>query len=284
VSEPLYQVTALCQRDAVDEAFMAGIDHRGVLSSSLFGEGAEVEWRSYCETRADAEAFALYLRSRFGLVASVEPVPDENWVALTQSGLVPIIAGRFRVHGGHDSAEDGYLNILIEAGEAFGTGHHGTTAGCLAAIDRLIDAQSITTCMDIGTGSGVLAIAVAKAAQIVVVANDIDPIAVEVTIENARLNGVEGLIHAEFGDGASERAARGETFDLILANILTGPLIDIAPEIRGLCHRHSRVVLSGLLDAHQVQVIAAYVATGMTLIEASVLEGWATLVLGVAES
>src|SRR5690606_36419126 len=157
-------------------------------------------------------------------------LPDIDWVAHTLEALNPVRAGRFLLHGAHDRgrARPGELGIEIEAGLAFGTGHHGTTAGCLELITDVVRRERLRNALDLGTGSAVLAIALAKLARIPVLATDIDPVATEVAAGNVRLNGVDDLVECVTATGFDHPvfADRGP-FDLILATILTGPLIEL---------------------------------------------------------
>lgn len=275
----LWQVSQWASPQALEEIFLQIHEHEGVLSASLFGDGDPVELRAYASDASAARRFAAHLADMLGTQPDITPVPDENWVALTQQALGPIMAGRFRVHGSHDGPQDGFLNICIDAGEAFGTGHHETTAGCLEALDGLLAGRRFNHALDIGTGSGVLAIAIASASQTPVLANDIEPIAVEVAARNVAANGVRDRVSCEYGDGAQEIANRGARFDLICANILAGPLIDIAPDVARLATPGAAIVLSGLLITQQEDVVAAYRAQGATLIRAIHRGEWAALVL-----
>jgi ribosomal protein L11 methyltransferase len=205
---------------------------------------------------------------------------DTDWVAKSLEGLTPVRVGRFLVHGSHDRAKPrpNDLAIEIEAGQAFGTGHHGTTAGCLAAIDRLAKTRPIRNALDVGTGSGVLAIAIAKRCKAPVLASDIDPVAARIADENVRLNGVRPLVRTVCAAGIEGRAfARPDGFDLIVANILAGPLVALAPSIRRRLAPGGAVILSGLLAHQRSRVAAAYRAQGLRLIRAETREGWATL-------
>jgi ribosomal protein L11 methyltransferase len=210
----------------------------------------------------------------------VETVPDTDWVAKSLEGLPPVRAARFIVYGGHDRLKRhaNEIGIEIEAGEAFGTGHHGTTAGCLIAIDRVLRSRPIRSALDVGTGSGVLAIAIAKAAKARVVASDIDPVATRVARENARLNGVTTYVTVvTAGDlkGALFRSAGA--FDLIVANILAGPLIALAPSISRHLAPGGTLILSGLIPEQRARILAAYRGLGLRLMWSSVLNDWLTL-------
>jgi ribosomal protein L11 methyltransferase len=196
-------------------------------------------------------------------------------------GLTPVRAGRFVVHGSHDRARvpANVIGIEIEAALAFGTGHHGTTRGCLLALDMLAKRQRPARVLDLGTGSGVLAIAAARRLDARIVASDIDRVAVDAARNNARLNRAPGIrfVHAA---GASARALTiAGPYDLIFANILLGPLLRLARPIRRLAAPGAHVVLSGLLPAHANAALAAYAAQGFVLQRRIPLDGWMTLLL-----
>lgn len=210
------------------------------------------------------------------------PVAETDWVLQSLAGLAPVAAGRFTVHGAHDRARVAInaIGIEIEAALAFGTGHHGTTRGCLLALDALAKRRRLGRVLDIGTGSGVLAIAAAKALRCPVVATDIDPRAVEAARANVRLNRTGAFVATLRASGVHSRAISAHApYDLIFANILLGPLMRLATPVRRLCGRNARVVLSGLLPAHANAVVALYRAQGLTLERRILLEGWVTLVL-----
>jgi ribosomal protein L11 methyltransferase len=210
-------------------------------------------------------------------------IAEENWVARVQRGLHPVAAGRFLIHGGHDRrvARGRRYAIEIEAGRAFGTAHHGTTRGCLIAIDRLARRRQWRRVLDLGTGSGVLAIAAAKVSTARVLATDIDPVAVAVAAENVRQNGALGAIETVTAAGVDRRVIRARApFDLITANILAGPLIKLAPHVAGLVAPGGHVVLSGLLNEQAREVSATYLRLGLAVEARLSLEGWTTLILG----
>jgi ribosomal protein L11 methyltransferase len=211
-------------------------------------------------------------------------VAPEDWVAASLAGLKPVAAGRFLVYGAHDRARvpPQSIGIEIEAALAFGTGHHGTTRGCLLALDLLLKRHATARAgvLDVGTGTGVLAIAAAKAWRRRVVASDIDRRAVEVARENARSNRVGGLVRVVHAAGLGARAVRtGAPYRLILANILLPPLKRMAAPMARLVAPGGDVILSGLLDSHAAAAISAYRAQGLVLVERRSLEGWTTLVL-----
>lgn len=218
----------------------------------------------------------------FGAPVVVERLADEDWVARSLSELAPVRAGRFLVLGSHDlsRAPKGRTLIMVDAGRAFGTGHHATTRGCLTALDRLLAARRFANPLDLGTGSGVLAIALAKQQRRPVLATDIDPVAVGVAQENARLNRVAHLVRAVVADGLRHGAiAERAPFDLVLANILSGPLIRMAPRLARVLTRGGVLVLSGLLATQRSRVVAAYSAEGVALRRAERFGDWMVLVL-----
>jgi len=213
---------------------------------------------------------------------SIEPVAAKNWVAESLAGLKPVRVGRFNVHGAHDrtGVRVNDIGIEIEAALAFGTGHHGTTRACLLALTNLAKRRRVRRVLDIGTGTGVLAIAAALLMRAHVVAGDIDVIAVHAARGNARLNRVASRI--AFARAAGIRApaiTAGGPYDLIFANILLGPLTRLAQPLRKLARPGARVVLSGLLPSHANAVIALYRGGGFALERRIALEGWATLVM-----
>lgn len=213
-----------------------------------------------------------------------EALADRNWVKESLEAMPPVFAGRFAVFGHHDRdrIKANAIGIEIEAGQAFGTGHHGTTLGCLFALDRLLKERRFTRPLDVGCGTGVLAIAAARATHLKVVATDIDPIAVTLTRENAAKNGVGALVEAVTADGVDKAAVRARApYDLVLANILAKPLVALAPQIRPLMAPGTVVILSGLLTHQRREVEAAWRARGCVPLFRIVRDGWATLALGV---
>ncbi|MBZ9978544.1 50S ribosomal protein L11 methyltransferase [Mesorhizobium sp. B2-5-9] len=233
----------------------------------------------------DVEAVEARLKDVLAGLALSRPVqrealPDIDWVARSLEGLKPVRAGRFFVHGAHDSRKrhSGELAIEIEAGLAFGTGHHGTTAGCLEMLEKVVRREHPRNALDLGTGSAVLAIAVAKLAHIPVLATDIDPVAVKVAAANARLNHVKGLIETVTAPGFHHPIfARRAPFDLIVANILARPLMRLAPQMAGHITLGGSIVLSGILDRQRDAVISAYVGQNFRHVSTLHREGWVTI-------
>lgn len=209
-----------------------------------------------------------------------EDIPDFDWVAKSLEGLKPVRAGRFLVHGSHDreKVRPGDIGIEIDAGQAFGTGHHGTTAGCLEVIDSVVRSRRVRNALDLGTGSGVLAIAVRKLKNIPVLATDIDPIATRVAAENVRRNGIVSGILTETASGFHSTAfsAHGP-FDLIIANILARPLIRMAPKLVEYLAPGGTVILSGILASQRWKVLAAYNGAKMRHVRTIWRNGWVTI-------
>ena len=210
----------------------------------------------------------------------LEVLPETNWVAVSQASLPPVVAGRFIVHGSHDRARFTMRRtaIEIEAGEAFGTGHNATTTLCLGALDRLAHGRTFRRVVDVGCGTGVLALAAARVfPKASVVATDNDPIATGIARDNVRLNRLLGRVAVIDAAGFAHPHLRGLRADLILANILPGPLIDLAPVMRQRLGRGGVAVLCGLLT-HQVREVAAtYWTAGFRLIAKDTDAGWAAL-------
>jgi ribosomal protein L11 methyltransferase len=213
--------------------------------------------------------------------AEFSEIAKNDWVQSALAGLKPVRAGRTVVHGSHDrhKLRPNDLGIEIEAALAFGTGHHGTTLGCLEAIDRIAKRRRPMRILDIGTGTGVLAIAAAKLLRHPVASCDIDPIAVETARANALANGAGALVRPVVATGVRDNAFRGKRFDLILANILAKPLRLMAPSLASVAAPDAELVLSGLLIRDTPGILAAYRAQGYALRERREIDGWATLVL-----
>ena len=211
-----------------------------------------------------------------------DSVEAKDWVKATLEQLVPVRAGRFIVHGAHDRSKvpANKIGIEIEAALAFGTGHHGTTRGCLLLLDEVLKAYRPRRVLDIGTGTGVLAIAAAKALRIRVLASDIDPLAARVAAANARLNGAGDWVESICATGfAAPEFARRGPFDLVLANILANPLRQMATPLARHLAPSALVVLSGLLPPQAQGVISAYRARGLVLQRQIQVEGWSSLLL-----
>ena len=220
--------------------------------------------------------------SEVAAAVAFDTVEAKDWVKASLEDLVPVPAGRFVVHGHHDRERiaPNKLGIEIEAALAFGTGHHGTTRGCLLLLDHVLKAWRPRRILDLGTGTGVLAIAAAKALHERILASDIDPISVDVARENARLNGAGHLVDAIAATGfASPHFAHRGPFDLVLANILANPLRQLATPMARHLAPSALVILSGLLAHQAPAVIAAYRARGLVPLRQLRIEGWSSLLL-----
>jgi ribosomal protein L11 methyltransferase len=214
--------------------------------------------------------------------AEFDTLAEKDWVKASLEGLTMVEAGRFLVHGGHDRGRVplNRIGIEIEAALAFGTGHHGTTRGCLLALDAILKQRKPRRVLDVGTGTGVLAIAAARALHAPVALGDIDPVSVEAAASNARLNKAAAYLKPVVARGVQHPALMsGKPYDLIFANILAKPLRLLAPSIAGVASHDAALILSGLLGRDVAGVLSAYAAQGFYLRHRGDLEGWATLVL-----
>lgn len=238
----------------------------------------------YFTERPDEITLALLAAAHGAQPFAISELPDVDWVAHVRRELAPVAAGRFLVHGGHDADKvpEGVIALQIEAAMAFGTGHHGTTTGCLMALDRLADEAGFDPqrIADIGCGTGVLAMAAARVWPHLVLAGDNDPVAVDTARANVLSNGLAGRVEvveaAGFRHPVLEEAA---PFDLVLANILKQPLIDLAPDMAANLRPGGIAVLSGLLVGQAPAVIAAYRDHGFALRRQDDIGEWATLEL-----
>ncbi len=257
------------------------------ITASAHEDEATGEWvfEATCETAPDLDLFAELARHTLGgdVGFSVEPIdPTVNWVAKSLEGLAPVAAGGFYVYGSHEAATvpSGLTPIRIDAALAFGTGHHETTTGCLEAIDRVLKGRRFDALLDVGTGTGILAIALAKRTRLPVVASDIDPVAVTTTVDNARQNGVAKLVIPVQAAGLEHRRiVAGAPYDLIVANILAGPLAALAPAMGRVTERGGAIILSGILEHQAARVVSAYARQSMVLQHKLTRNGWATLIL-----
>lgn len=285
---PLTQVHAPLTKDqayALVDAVMARDDLAVTASAYEDTGGAGWVFEATCEQSPDLAAFAELARTTLGgdIELSVEAIdPGINWVARSLEGLGPVVAGGFYVHGSHETAPvpAGLTGIRIDAAQAFGTGHHETTTGCLEAIERTLKRRRPRLPLDVGAGTGVLAIALAKRLRVPVIASDIDPVAVRTAAENARDNGVGKYVLAVEAAGLEHRLiARNAPYDLIVANILAGPLQAMAPDIGRVASRHATIILSGILNSQAARVVAAYGRAGLVLRQRLERGEWTTLIL-----
>jgi ribosomal protein L11 methyltransferase len=247
-------------------------------------EVSRASWRidAFCVSEEAAMGAASIIEHEVpGARASVQPLEDRDWVAASLEGLPAVRAGPFVVAGAHELAKvaGGRIPVWIEAGPAFGTGHHGTTLGCLTALAARARQGPLGRVLDVGTGSGVLAIAALKAGAASAVATDIDAESLRVARENARNNRVGKALRLVHAAGARDRAIReGAPYDVILANILARPLVGLAPDLAALARPGGQIILSGLLTWQEPQVRAAYAGRGLVLARRLRRAGWSTLV------
>ncbi len=270
MSAESWKLTLPCTR-AEAEAIDAGeLTIDAVLMTTEEIEDDREHWRldAYFEAEPDAATVATIralVPSAEGAHVVVERLDDADWVTMSQAGLEPLHVGRFYVHTGEAVAPEGTRAFHIAASRAFGTGHHETTSGCLAMLDGLAD-ETFARVIDIGTGTGLLAFAAAHLwPEAAVMATDIDPVSIEVTRENADLNAVPG-IDLVVADGTLDDAIVARApYDLVIANILAGPLVSMAPEIASIADVGATIVLAGLLETQRETVVAAYAACGCAI-------------------
>ena len=242
-------------------------------------------WRidAFPTTEEESEQLQKVLSDFDSLQVTREALADADWLAMALSGLPPVRAGRFFVYGIHDGGRkpQNTVNLRIEAGAAFGTGHHGTTVGCLIAYDDLLKARGrrgFGRVLDVGAGTGVLAIAAAKTGSKVAVGTDIDPVSVRISNENATLNAAKARF--VYANGLNHRRVRSDApYDLVFANILARPLVGLSHSIRGALKPGGLVILSGLLRTQERFVKAAYLSHGYRLVRRIHRDAWCTLVM-----
>ena len=214
---------------------------------------------------------------------AVSELPETDWVAHVRRELAPITAGRFHLYGSHDAdnVPDDCVPLLIEAAMAFGTGHHGTTQGCLQALHNLAETGFVgKNVVDVGCGTAVLAMGAAKIWPGVVLASDIDEVATDTASANVKCNDLEGRIEVVTCAGFEHPVLRDKApYDLILANILKGPLIALATDMGASCVEEGYVILSGLLNEQADDVKAAYAAQGFGVVEHLIVGEWSTICL-----
>lgn len=285
MTDDAVQIIARGARNAA-EAAAAALDAdpaTEALTYSILEEDEDHDvWRidAFPTSEAERAAIGEALARHPDLRVTTEKLADADWLAMALSGLPPVRAGRFFVYGAHDRglAPASTVNLRIEAGAAFGTGHHGTTVGCLLAFDELLKARRFPRVLDVGCGTGVLAIAAARTGSEVSVGTDIDRVSVRIGNENAALNGAQArFVHAAGLDHPKVRAHG--PYDLVFANILAPPLVALSQSIKGALKPGGLAILSGLLRTQERRVLAAYTSRGFRLQRRLHRDGWATLVL-----
>ena len=285
MSESAVQIIARGDR-AIAEAAAAALDADPLLEGATYSILEEDEdrgvWRidAFPTTDEEAAGVEARLKAHDGLKVTVEKLADADWLAMSLSGLPPVEARRFFVFGAHDQGRvpPNRVNVKIDAGAAFGTGHHGTTVGCLLAFDELLKRERFERVLDVGCGTGVLAIAAAKTGSRVAVGTDIDAPSVRIANENATLNQARArFVHAS---GLNDRKVRGEgPYDLVFANILAPPLVALAQDIKEALKLDGVAILSGLLRTQERRVTAAYLSRGFVLERRIHRDAWSALVL-----
>ncbi|SIT91536.1 [LSU ribosomal protein L11P]-lysine N-methyltransferase [Yoonia rosea] len=231
----------------------------------------------------DAGALAVLSALYDAKPFNISEIPEQDWVSKVQRELSPVQAGRFFVYGSHDADKvpADKIPLLIDAAMAFGTGHHGTTKGCLEAFDKLLtDGFAGKNILDVGCGTAVLAMAAAKVLPHAVLASDIDPTAVEVAQANVVSNGLQDRVNCVVAAGFGAPVLKDSApYDLIFANILKAPLIGLAPDMGASIADGGYAILSGILNEQADEVIAVYAENGFNLMERHVIVDWTTLIL-----
>lgn len=285
MSESAVQIIARGSRE-IAEAAAAALDSDPLLEGATYSILEEDEdkglWRidAFPNDAEEARGIEARLRAHEGLTVKVEKLADADWLAMSLSGLPPVRAGRFFVYGAHDEGvvPRNTVNLKIDAGAAFGTGHHGTTVGCLMAFDELLKRERFERVLDVGCGTGVLAIAAAKTGSKVALGTDIDQPSVRIANENAKLNMADArFVHAF---GLNDRKVRGQgPYDLVFANILAPPLVSLSQDIKEALRLGGVAILSGLLRTQERRVSAAYLSRGFILERRIHRDAWSALVL-----
>jgi len=279
------QIIAHGSRKAA-EAAAADIDCDVLLEGATYSILEEDEdrdvWRidAFPTSQDEADALVARLGEHAGVSVKVEALADADWLAMSLSGLPPVRAGRFFVYGAHDQGRvpPNAVNLKIDAGAAFGTGHHGTTVGCLVAYDELLKRERFEKVLDVGCGTGVLAIAAARTGAALAVGTDIDAPSVRIANENAKLNQAHAkFVHASGLNDIKVRA--GAPYDLVFANILAPPLVALSQDIKMSLRIGGVAILSGLLRTQERRVSAAYLSRGFRLERRIHRDAWSALVL-----
>lgn len=268
------------------EAAAEDIDTDVMLEGATYSILEEDEdrdvWRidAFPTSQDEADGLVARLADHAGVTVKVEALADADWLAMSLSGLPPVRAGRFFVYGAHDQGRvpPNAVNLKIDAGAAFGTGHHGTTVGCLVAYDALLKRERFEKVLDVGCGTGVLAIAAARTGAALAVGTDIDAPSVRIANENAKLNQAHAkFVHASGLNDVKVRA--GAPYDLVFANILAPPLVALSQDIKMSLRIGGVAILSGLLRTQERRVSAAYLSRGFKLERRIHRDAWSALVL-----
>lgn len=246
-------------------------------------EDGSYEWEvgAYFDDKPDEVAILILENAFEATRIIISEIPETDWVSKVKRELSPVEAGRFFVFGNHDSKKlpQDRVGLLIEASMAFGTGHHGTTKGCLLALDRLIaKGTKMDNVIDIGCGTAVLAMAVGKVTSSKIIASDVDQVAVEVALANLKSNMLENRIDCLEASGFEHELIKSNApFDLIFANILKPPLIDLAPSVRNYLKSGGHAIVSGILDVQASEIIEIYYQNDLELLDRIDIGEWVTL-------
>ncbi|MEN5363841.1 50S ribosomal protein L11 methyltransferase [Brevundimonas intermedia] len=284
MSESALQIIARGPRAAAEaaaEAIDADPRLEGATYSILEEDEDKGVWRidAFPTTHDEVEGLKAVLAG-YPVTVLVEKLADADWLAMSLSGLPPVEAGRFFVYGAHDQGKvpEGRVTLKIDAGAAFGTGHHGTTVGCLEAFGNLLKTETFEKVLDVGCGTGVLAIAAAKTGTPIAVGTDIDEPSARIANENAEINDAKCDFY--FADGLSDpRIAQHLPYDLVFANILAAPLVELAPEIGAALKTGGVAILSGLLRTQEERVLEAYLPLGFVVEQTIHHDAWSALQL-----
>lgn len=281
----VWRLDMTTSKQAAEAVAAALEDSFEVVSAFEQPDGQTWRIQIFSEARPDAD-LAKRLFETQGFPApdmALEELPPTDWLAASYASFPPIEAGRFFVHGSHFAGQPpkGATPLLIDAATAFGSGEHATTKGCLLAIDRFAsEGMAARRALDMGCGSGILAFAIAKAMNVPVLGVDNDAESVRVARENAEANGVADLVQVECGDGyAAPQVAEQGPFDLIMSNILAGPLVQFAPDLARHLAPHGVAVLSGLLREQEAKVLAAHEAQGLEAFARWPIGDWMTVAI-----
>lgn len=264
--------------EAIDDDILL----EGVTYSILEEDEDRNIWRidAFPTTEEEDHQLQEVLKNYSELTVNADTLADADWLSMALSGLPPVRAGRFFVYGIHDRGKkpQSTVNLRIEAGAAFGTGHHGTTVGCLQAYDELLKKHHFERVLDVGAGTGVLAIAASKTGTKYAVGTDIDPVSVRISNENAKLNTSEARFF--WANGLNHKDVRQRApYDLVFANILARPLVSLSQSIKTSLKPGGIVILSGLLRTQERFVKAAYLSKGFRVIRRIHRDAWCTLVM-----
>jgi ribosomal protein L11 methyltransferase len=281
----MHQVHVLLSRADAERLsdLLSSMDPSPVSAVSI-EEASRTQWSLDAfsiEEHQAREAAAIVEREIPDARVSVQKLEDKDWVAMSLAGLPAVEAGPFLVAGVHElvRVHGGRKRVWIEAGPAFGTGHHGTTKGCLLAIAKLARKGPLGKVLDVGTGSAVLSIAALKAGAVSALGTDLDGESIRIAKENRRNNHCGPALKLLHAAGANhDFIRRGAPYDMVLANILAKPLVTLSGDLVKLVKPGGHIILSGLLTHQEPQVRAAYANRGMTLIDRGRLNGWSTLV------